>query len=111
MLRSLFPEYPTLPENTRELVVLQVEDAVRRHRSLLPRYMLYPLLLLGWVFECLPLLWKGRCFGRLPVQAQERYLGAWQSSPLAAFIELHRSMVVLTYLDHPTVRAHLERHG
>ena len=108
MLRSLCPEYPELPDSTRKLVELQVTDAVRRHRSLLPSYSRYPVIGLGLLFEGLPLLWKGRRYSLLHKNEQARYLALWQASPLAPFIDFHQSLVALTFLDHPLVRQQLE---
>lgn len=90
--------------------MLQVEDAVRRHRSLLPVYMRYPMAGLSHLFEGLPLLWKARRFSQLGKSEQVRYTAVWQASPLGFFVHFHRSLVALTFLDHPLVREHLERY-
>ena len=63
---------------------------------------------LSLIFAGLPLLWKGRRYGHLAQADQARYLSAWQVSPLGAFVHFHRSLVVLTFLDHPLVREQLE---
>jgi hypothetical protein len=109
MLATLCPSYPPLPDDLRQRVLLEVSDAVLRHRSLMPIYLKWPLSALGLVFQILPCFWKGRFYDSLEPSEQASYLSVWERSPLAVFVHLHRSLVVLTFLDHPQVKGALDK--
>jgi hypothetical protein len=112
IINVLLPGYPVLDTAGRAAVEGDVTRYVASQIESMPGFLRLPYKLALFGFELLPLLRRGKRFGRLRDADRARYLAFWNDAPLAPmrdFVKLIRSSALLVYFDHPAVMQCLER--
>lgn len=108
----MLPTKPALDPAERQRVGLGLADFLTRQIGALPHH-LSLLVSAGLLsFEWLPLLRFGRPFTALDSDQRRRRVAKWSTSrmqPKRDLLKMVRSCALLFYLDHPIVRARLEK--
>jgi hypothetical protein len=108
----MMPPCPTVPPAEREEVESGMETFLVRQIFSMPRYLLVPVLAALLAFDILPALSSARTFSSLPADRRAHINEAWANSKIAQkrdLMKLIRNCALYYYLDHPLVRAALER--
>ena len=108
----LLPRTPALEQDERAAVERELESFVARQVFAMPRYLLVPYLAALFTFEALPLLRRGRPYSALGQGERARIAATWSRSRVAQkrdLIKLVRNCSLYFFLDHPLVRARLQR--
>jgi hypothetical protein len=111
MARALYPKEPLLTPEEK----VQVEEEVVRYLAgqilAMPSYLKVPYSLALHGFNYLACLRYALPFTLIGADQQARYVRFWSRSPIGLmrdFVKLIRSVVLLSYLDHPLVLQELE---
>lgn len=81
------------------------EEVYARVRNM-PRFLLFPIILLTIVFDAWGILRTGRFFRRQNASQQDRQIASWQNSPLGFcrdFIKLYLKTTIFVYYSLPAV--------
>jgi hypothetical protein len=111
MARSLYPKEPQLTPEEKTQVEEKVVSYLAVQITAMPSYLRVPYMLALHVFNCLSCLRFGLPFTRIDQEKQGQYIRFWSRSSIGLmrdFIKLIRSVVLLSYLDHPLVLQELE---
>jgi hypothetical protein len=111
MARTLYPKEPQLNAGEKTQVEEKVVNYLAGQILAMPSYLRVPYMLALKVFNCLSCLRFGLPFTCINREKQAKYIRFWSRSPIGLmrdFIKLIRSVVLLSYLDHPLVLQELE---
>lgn len=111
LARSMYPKEPQLTPEEKARVEEEVVNYLDGQILALPTYLRFPYGLALHAFNWLSCLGYGLPFTRIDREKQANYVLVWSRSPIGLmrdFIKLIRSLVLLSYLDHPVVLQELE---
>ena len=111
MARSMYPKEPRLTPEENAQVEEEVVNYLAGQILAMPSYLKMPYGLALHILNYLSCLRFGLPFTFVYQEKQAKYVRFWSRSPIGLmrdFIKLIRSVVLLSYLDHPLVLRELE---
>ena len=111
MARALYPKEPLLTPEEKAQVEEEVVSYLAGQILAMPSYLKVPYAFALHGFNYLACLRYALPFTLIGAERQGRYVRFWSRSPIGLmrdFIKLIRSVVLLSYLDHPLVLQELE---
>jgi len=107
---AVIPDGPALPHTQREQIRADVALFLTEECAMLPWFIALPLNILQKLF--MVTAWcsqRGLAFQYQTDDQQQRFIRLWSrfGAPFQALIRLYRSLVMLSYMEHPLVRTAL----
>lgn len=105
LIEFALPSQPSLSPDVRNLVILEINDYLDRAFFLMPWSLAIPLWHIQKLFQLSAFISGGRCFSAQPKAQREKFVLMWcqLGRPFEALIRLYRSLVLVSYFEHPLV--------